>query len=66
LLQHKLLLVLVLGLLVLDQHLAYLRQQQTPGDHRPWAAEAALEAHLNQQRITPNPSGAKLLLQQRP
>jgi hypothetical protein len=51
---------------VLDQHLAYLRQQQTPGDHRLWAAEAALEAHLNQQRITPHPSGAKLLLQQRP
>ena len=34
------------------QHLAYLQQTQrqspTVGDHNPWAAEAALEAHLQQ------------------
>ena len=34
------------------QHLAYLQQAQrqspTHGDHNPWAAEAALEAHLQQ------------------
>jgi len=34
------------------QHLAYLQQVQrqspTHGDHNPWAAEAALEAHLQQ------------------
>ena len=34
------------------QHLAYLQQTQrqspTHGDHNPWAAEAALEAHLQQ------------------
>ena len=34
------------------QHLAYLQQVQrqspTVGDHNPWAAEAALEAHLQQ------------------
>jgi hypothetical protein len=30
------------------QHLAYLRQQQTPGVRNPWAAEAALEAHIQQ------------------
>ncbi len=36
------------------QHLAYLaqhrHQSQTHGDHNPWAAEASLEAHLQQQR----------------
>ena len=34
------------------QHLAYLQQVQrqspTVGDHNPWAAEAVLEAHLQQ------------------
>lgn len=34
------------------QHLAYLQQAQrqspTVGDHNPWAAEARLEAHLQQ------------------
>lgn len=34
------------------QHLAYLQQAQrqspTVGDHNPWAAEAVLEAHLQQ------------------
>lgn len=28
------------------QHLAYLHQQRTLGDHNPWAAEAALEGYL--------------------
>jgi uncharacterized membrane-anchored protein len=36
------------------QHLAFLqqtqRQSQTAGGHNPWAAEAGLEAHLQQQR----------------
>lgn len=49
-----------------DQHLAYLRQVTTPhrvplvhqhqsptaGAHNPWAAEAALEAHLQQGLVT--------------
>ena len=35
-----------------QQHLAFLqqRQSQTPGAHNPWAAEASLEAHLQQQQ----------------
>ena len=37
-----------------QQHLALLRQHQqrpqTPGDHNPWATQAALEAHLQQQQ----------------
>ncbi len=45
------------------QHLAYLRQQQTRGDHNPWAAEAALEAHLSQQHTTPHQVGAQPRLQ---
>ena len=36
------------------QHLAYLQQAQrqslTHGAHNPWAAEAALEAHLRHQQ----------------
>lgn len=36
------------------QHLAFLQQTQrqppTHGGHNPWAAEAHLEAHLQQQR----------------
>jgi hypothetical protein len=34
------------------QHLAHLRQQQSPtaGDHNPWQAEAHLEAHLRAQQ----------------
>jgi hypothetical protein len=47
------------------QHLEFLQQQQTPGAHNPWAAEAALEAHLKQQQSTPHQVGVQLRLQQR-